>query len=237
MKYHPNRRFVACRLAAGALLTCITTAFSADLTHLRCEYRDNPLGIDTPKPRLSWVIENSKFKIQNSTSDSRSQRQTAYQVLVASTPELLAKDQGDLWDSKKVVSDQSIHVEYAGRPLDPRMLCHWKLRVWLNDGKVSEWSQPAVWSMGLLTPADWQAKWIGLDMKDASVDPQDAEKRRLPARYLRREFVAEKKVRRAMAYVCGLGCFDLHLNGKKGRRSCDGPGPDGIPQARELRGI
>jgi alpha-L-rhamnosidase len=215
MKYHPNRRFVACRLAAGALLTCITTAFSADLTHLRCEYRDNPLGIDTPKPRLSWVIGNSKFKIQNSTSDSRGQRQTAYQVLVASTPELLAKDQGDLWDSKKVVSDQSIHVEYAGRPLDPRMLCHWKLRVWLNDGKVSEWSQPAVWSMGLLTPADWQAKWIGLDLKDASVDPQDAEKRRLPARYLRREFVAGKKVRRAMAYVCGLGCFDLRINGRK----------------------
>ena len=191
-----------------ALLTCITSASATDLAHLRCEYRDHPLGIDAVKPRLSWVIEESNSEI-------RGQKQSAYQVLVASTPELLAKDQGDLWDSGKVSSDQSIQVEYAGRSLESRMLCHWKARVWDKDSKLSAWSAPASWSMGLLTPTDWQAKWIGMDLKDASADSNDAEKRRLPARYLRREFVAEKKVRRAMAYVCGLGCFDLHINGGK----------------------
>jgi alpha-L-rhamnosidase len=213
MKYqlhlHPARRLTACLLAAVAMLSCTPAASAADLTHLRCEYLTDPLGIDVVKPRLSWVMENPKSEIP------RGQRQTAYQVLVASSPELLAKDQGDLWDSGKVLTDQSNQVAYAGKALESRALCLWKVRVWLNDDKATEWSQVACWSMGLLTPADWQAKWIGLDLTDASADPRDAEKRRVPARYLRREFVAGKSVRRAMAYVCGLGCFDLHINGRK----------------------
>jgi len=114
-------------------------------THLRCEYRENPLGIDSSIPRLAWKIED-----RGQTSEIRGQKQTAYQVLVASTPELLAKDQGDLWDSKKVASDQSIQVEYGGKPLESRAYCHWKVRVWVNDGKPTAWSAPAFWSMGLL---------------------------------------------------------------------------------------
>ena len=90
----------------------------------------------------------------------RGAKQTAYQVLVASSPEHLAADQGDLWDSGKVVSDQSIHVAYAGKPLESRMQCYWKVRAWDKDGQPSAWSQPAQWSMGLLKPDDWQAKWI-----------------------------------------------------------------------------
>ncbi|MBI4325727.1 MAG: glycoside hydrolase family 78 protein [Chloroflexi bacterium] len=117
---------------------------------MRCEYLANPLGIDVTKPRLSWVIQ----------SDQRGQRQTAYQVLVASTPERLAKDQGDLWDSGKVASDQSIQVEYAGKLLASRQQCFWKVRAWDKDGKPSPWSAPASWTMGLLDPGDWQARWI-----------------------------------------------------------------------------
>ncbi|MCS7338498.1 MAG: glycoside hydrolase family 78 protein [Verrucomicrobiae bacterium] len=120
---------------------------------LRCEYLENPEGIDLRQPRLSWVIY----------STVPGQRQTAYQVLVASSLAKLHADVGDLWDSGKVESDQSIHVRYAGRPLQSHQVCYWKVRVWDKDGRPTPWSKPARWSMGMLEPSDWKAKWIGLD--------------------------------------------------------------------------
>ena len=212
---------------------------------LRCEYLTNPLGIDALKPRLSWVMkereQNAGRALANSektgealtgmaegNSEARGRKQIAYQVLVASTPGLLAKDQGDLWDSGKVVSDQSIQVEYAGKPLESRMTCHWKVRVWPDGttdnghrttdnaatGETPAWSEPAIWTMGLLAPNDWHGKWIGRDeVAPASGAALDA--RTLPARYLRREFPVDKKVVRATATVCGLGFFQLYLNGNK----------------------
>ena len=127
-------------LVMTAVNSNITAAGTIEPTALKCEYRVNPLGIDANPPRLSWILESS----------DRGQKQTAYRVLVASSKEKLKGDQGDLWDSKKISSDQSVHVVYAGQPLRSRMRCHWKTRVWDKDGKVSAWSQPALWSMGLL---------------------------------------------------------------------------------------
>jgi alpha-L-rhamnosidase len=164
--------------------------------HLRCEYRENPLGIDAEKPRLSWVMEG-----RGRTTEDRGQRQTAYQVLVASSKDMLKKNKGDLWDSGKVASDQSIQVEYAGKPLASRMVCHWKVRVWLNDGKPSVWSQPASWSMGLLKPEDWQAKWV-----KAGGDTSP---------WLRKEFTLTGAPERAMAFVNVKGYYELYVNGKK----------------------
>jgi hypothetical protein len=138
-------------LAALFLTTAVIHA--VEVRELRCEYRENPIGIDFEKPSLFWKI----------ASEGRGVRQTAYQVLVASTPELLAADKGDLWDSGKVDSDRSIQVEYAGKPLESRQRCYWKVRVWDEDGKPSEWSKPAIWEMGLLKPDDWSANWVGLD--------------------------------------------------------------------------
>ena len=108
---------------------------------LRCEYRDNPLGIDVGKPRLSWTISDVRLPAaaagaaQSATGNQqpampRGLKQTAYQILVASGEELLAKDKGDLWDSGKVESDECNQIEYAGKPLESRMRCYWKLRVW-----------------------------------------------------------------------------------------------------------
>lgn len=126
-----------------------------DVGKLRCEYLESPLGMDAQKPRLSWVFE----------SDERGQRQTAYQVIVASTPEILAKDQGDLWDSGRVDSDQTIHVEYAGKPLVSKQRCYWKVRVWDKDGRELPWSKPSLWTMGLLTASEWEARWIACPAK------------------------------------------------------------------------
>jgi len=119
-------------------------------TYLRCENLVDPLGIGEVLPRLGWVLNSSR----------RGDRQLAYQVLVASTAELLAKDRGDLWDSGKVESDESAHVVYAGSPLVSRMACFWKVKVWSAAGGDPQWSQMAVWTMGLLKPEDWTAKWI-----------------------------------------------------------------------------
>ena len=183
---------------------------AATLSDLRCEYLQNPLGMDVGRPRLSW-----KVMEEHGEPDIRGWQQTAYQVLVASSDELLEKDTGDLWDSGKVAGDRSVQVEYEGKPLATGMGCYWKARVWDQHGTPTPWSKPASWTMGLLQPDDWQAQWIGLDAKDATADPKDPEKRRLPARYLRREFVAAGNVKRATASICGLGFFDLFINGGK----------------------
>ena len=176
MKDCPAQRFAACLIAAVTMFAC-TPATAAIATNTRCEYRTNPSGIDVEKPRLSWVVDNPKSKIQNHQSEiPRGQKQFAYQILVASSDELLKQDKGDLWDSGKIASDQSHQVEYQGKSLDSRRVCYWKVRVWVKhgkpgnssgaadtDGKPSEWSQSAMWSMGLLKPDDWQARWIGYD--------------------------------------------------------------------------
>jgi alpha-L-rhamnosidase len=126
---------------------------------LRCEYKANPLGIDTPSPRLSWTVASSQ----------RRQRQTAYQVLVAESPEVLKADRGTVWDSGRVQSDQTVCVVYAGEPLKSLGVYYWKVRLWDRDGTPGPWSAPAVWQMGLLDPQhEWQAQWIG--MKDRPVN-------------------------------------------------------------------
>jgi len=171
---------------------------------LKCEYMINPLGIDVQTPRLSWVGE----------MHQRGAIQTAYRILVASSKKNLDAGKGDLWDSKEINSDQSLNIVYAGKPLLSGMQCYWKVKVWDKDGKESAWSTPALWSMGLLAESDWHAKWIGLD-KGVGKDEPNSEFRRLSARMLRKEFEVKGNIRRATAYICGLGLFELHSNGKK----------------------
>jgi alpha-L-rhamnosidase len=145
-------------LLATLLLAPLVSLQAADAVNLRCEYLKDPLGIDAAKPRLSWVMDAPQSQV------TRNVKQTAYQVLVASTPELLAKDKGDLWESGKKVSDQSGLIEYEGTLLKSSDACHWKVRVWDQAGTVSDWSEPAVWTMGILRPEDWSAKWISTEM-------------------------------------------------------------------------
>ena len=128
------------------------TAFgAARVDSLRCENLTNPLGVDVAQPRLSWQIQ----------SGARGERQTAYQVLVASSPEKLAHNQSDVWDSGKVSSAESIQIDYAGAPLVSAKLYCWKVRVWNQNGQTSAWSDPANFTTGLFSKADWQsAQWI-----------------------------------------------------------------------------
>ncbi len=135
------------------LLMSQSLIIAAEFGKLRCEYTENPLGIESAQPRLGWVIN----------SDARGDRQVAYQILVASSTELLAQDKGDLWDSGKVISEQSNHVIYQGTPLSSSRQVFWKVRSWLNDKKGEHpvaWSKPATWTMGLMKSEDWKSAWI-----------------------------------------------------------------------------
>jgi alpha-L-rhamnosidase len=183
-------------------------------SYLRCDYRVEPLGTDSPQPQLSWVTK----------SEKRAWKQTAYQILVADSKELLNKDTGNLWDSGKVTSGQSSHVVYQGKPLQSRMSCWWKLRTWDGDGKPSCWSEISFWTMGLLNQGDWQGQWIGYDEKTPAAPEVPAastvakdEKPKLilpPASYLRKEFTTEKTVELAVVYVSAMGLYQLHINGQ-----------------------
>ncbi len=133
-----------------ALAIISGSALAAQVGSLQCDYAQNPVGIDDVRPGLSWIV----------TSSERGDRQTAYQVLVSSSPEMLAANQGDLWDSGKVMSGQSIYIPYAGKSLPSRTRCFWKVLVWDKKGVPSTWSEPGSWTMGLLKPEDWRGRWI-----------------------------------------------------------------------------
>jgi alpha-L-rhamnosidase len=193
----------------------MTVAVQAEILprRLRCEYRENPLGIDETAPRLSWIV----------VSGERGRKQTAYQILVAGTAGRLADDRGDLWDSGRVAGDRTVNIEYRGAKLPSRQVCHWKVRVWDRDGGPSDWSAPAVWSMGLLDPGDWRARYISF--KDESPVFTDREAHFLPpARQYRKQFKIDKPVRRATVYATALGIYELHLNGRQAGDAFFAPG-------------
>lgn len=167
------------------------------ITGLRCEHLVNPLGIETPVPRLSWRLE----------SDRRGARQTAYRIEVAAAPDLLAGGTADLWDSGRMESDASVLVPYAGRKLHSRQQCWWRVHIW-DEADRDSVSEPAYWEMGLLRPNDWKAQWIAADTPKKYHD--------VPASPLfRKMFSLKKPVASARAYVCGLGFHEFHLNGRK----------------------
>lgn len=172
-------------------------------SRLRTEYLINPLGIDSPHPRLGWIVESS----------ARGQKQTAYRILVAGTREALRQDRGELWDSGRVASGKTLNVAYDGKPLLSGRPAFWKLKVWDRSGVESEWSAPAQWSMGLRDRKDWTAQWISY--RDSSPLYKDRGSLYLPpARHYRKEFRAGKRVKRATIYASALGLFRLQVNGR-----------------------
>lgn len=192
-----------------------------EVKELRCEYLVNPLGIDTKTPRLSWQIRDKK--------QSRGQKQTAYQVIVASSPELLTKNEGDLWDSGKVKSAQSALVSYEGKALISNQDCYWKVRIFDKDGKASSWSTSARFSIGLLADKDWTASWIrhpNMDKvakekeddgaKIAELVPNNNTK--LPVEqhlWFRKNLKLSAPAKKAFLHVASCGYHELYVNGKK----------------------
>ena len=194
-------RFAKIALLAAAAILGVrpVAAQSAAVEGLRCEYLTDPLGIDVPAPRLSWMVD----------AGARGWRQTAYRVLVAATPEALRRDAGDLWDSGRVISDQATWVSYAGKPLGYGARAYWKVRVWDAANAPTAWSGEAMWTVGP-RPQDWKAKWIGEGRPEGAREGTP-----LPFPWLRKTVTLASRPERAMAYVNPQGYFELYINGKK----------------------
>jgi alpha-L-rhamnosidase len=166
---------------------------------------------------LSWQLESVG---KNPTEDRRGLRQVAYRILVASSPLLLQKDVGDLWDSGKVLSNRTFQIAYSGKRLNSNTLYYWKASVWDQDGVASAWSEASRWRMGLLDATDWKARWIAAEPDSTAADAatkgmDNNQPGPHPLPIFRHEFPVAKPIERAVVYVSGLGQYELRINGAK----------------------
>ena len=196
------------------------------VSNTACESKINPIGIEVKNPRFSWVIN----------SNERDTRQSAYQILVADSPEKLKKNNGNIWDSRGVKSDRSIQVEYAGSTLSSEKKYFWKVRIYNQSGKASAWSNPATWQMGLLSVNDWdKATWIGFENLPDSLKVVpgvhgDGDKlgnkaiKRSIVPLFRKEFSVDRKIKSATLYISGLGHYEASINGQNVGQSFLAPG-------------
>ena len=161
---------------------------------LQCEELDNPLGIDNTSPHFSWLLQ----------SEEQECKQTAYQILVASSEKFLSEGKADLWDSGKTESDESVWVLYQGTSLVSKSLAYWKVRVWDEKGNVSQWSEPAFFAVGLLHTDDWKAKYIGMNYgQEPPHSPQ-----------FHKTFLWDNKGQKAFLHVNSLGYHEVYINGQ-----------------------
>lgn len=171
---------------------------------LTCEYYENPIGIDAPQPRLSWVVND----------ESQGAVQRAYQIEVVSENsfvESISEAEPDVWDTGKIISDQSILIPYGGPPLGSDRRYHWRVRTWNGSDAASPWSKWANWTMGLLHPSDWKAEWIALTTGGDDRLPNGS----LRSMAARRELRLRDEIRSATVYATGLGVYELRINGQR----------------------
>ncbi len=151
-------------LLTGILISTLNLFPGIVPARLTCEYLVNPSVIDVASPRLSWI--------NKADAGERGQYQSAWEIRVAGSKELLLSGTADLWNSGKIISDQSVNIRYAGKPLASRQDCWWQVRVWDSKRKISGWSEPACWTMGLLDPSEWKAQWIGVPWQGEDALPK-----------------------------------------------------------------
>ncbi|HLZ88710.1 MAG TPA: family 78 glycoside hydrolase catalytic domain, partial [Puia sp.] len=178
-------------LVLPALLLSLSLSAQVRVSHLLTENLPDPLSVDSKSPRFSWQL----------SSTDRNELQTAYELQVGDRP-------GDnaVWNPGKVSSDQSVFVVYDGPALQAGKRYFWRVRVWDNKGRVSEWSKPAFWQMGMLAPADWKARWIQSSAKE---EPSQ------PSPLLRTTFTAKSGIASATAYITAHGLYEAQLNGQR----------------------
>lgn len=198
-----KHNFIRFTLTVFSLFLLSASSFSVVIVrNLKVETRTNPLGIDTQQPRFSWQLQSKQANIL----------QNAYQILVAETPEELSSEKDLVWNSGKVSSGVSVLVSYKGKKLASTKSYFWRVKVWTNKGETP-WSKPAIWTMAFVENPLLKAQWIGMDSMLNS--GKLTTKTRLAARYLRKEFTLQNKVKSAILYISGLGMYECYINGTK----------------------
>ncbi|HXS76147.1 MAG TPA: family 78 glycoside hydrolase catalytic domain [Terracidiphilus sp.] len=194
--------------------------------HLRTETREAPLSVDTRAPRLSWMLHAI-------SDETRGEKQFAYRVLAASSPEKLKFDEGDLWDSGRVVSSKYWQIRYGGKPLNSRQAVHWKVQVWSSDSPGAQpgpWSEMGSFTVGLLHESDWTAHWIAAEPDKARARQALETDRTLldhmppPLPVFRHDITLRKPVKQALLYVSGLGQYEFRINGSNVTKTVLNPG-------------
>lgn len=181
------------------VLACLTMPeclADLDVTDLRCEYRTDPLGIDNLNPRLSWKLEDS--------DQERGQKQAAYQILVASSLQKLNQNVGDVWSSSEIQDSDSVNRVYQGSKLNSGQQCFWKVRVRDAANRLSDWSEPARFTIGLIEPKDWKGQWI-----------YKADQQKADHNWYRKAFKLEQTPQSGMVHVASYGYHELYVNGEK----------------------
>ncbi|WP_394706720.1 family 78 glycoside hydrolase catalytic domain [uncultured Draconibacterium sp.] len=166
---------------------------SENVTQLNCEYLVNPLGVDSPNPRLSWKMKDARLGA----------KQLAYQLLVSTDSLAVVKGQGTIWDSDKILSNDML-VRYSGKELKPFTKYFWSVTIWNNNNEKST-SAIASFETGMMGIENWNGSWIS--------DHSDQNEKAAP--YFRKEFETEKKIKSARAYIVAAGLYELYLNGEK----------------------
>ncbi len=197
-------------LFLAVLISCQSGEKPRSPVNLTCELRTGPIGIDRKAPLLSWQL----------TGNHNALKQTAYRILVAADEETLKRDKGDIWDSGKIISDQSVYVKYEGQPLQSGKAYYWKVKIWDENGNGSPYSEAAVWEMAFLNKDDWKAAWI---VKSTEGDPGQSV-------IMRKAHRLKGKVRKARLYVTGLGGYVFYVNGRKAGKDLLTPGWTDYPK-------
>jgi alpha-L-rhamnosidase len=177
------------------LYTCSSTYQPTPVTDLRTGYSVNPLGIDHARPLFSWKLDDPR----------PGALQTACRILVATSADLLEEGLADMWDSGKQETGQNLQFEYNGLPLRSSALYHWKVQVWDMNGKPLPYSETATFETAYLSQAGWKGKWI--------THSEDIDRK--PAPLFRKELEIQGNLKKATAYVAGVGYHDLYINSRK----------------------
>jgi alpha-L-rhamnosidase len=179
------------------LILSISSFAQPTVQNLLLENKINPIGIDVTMPSFSWQI----------ISNNRNVMQSAYEIRVSDNMHSVTKNKDVTWSTGKISSDSSVHVAYKGKVLQPGKRYYWQVRVWDNKGKASAWSATAFWQMGLLNKDNWSAKWITPGYIEDSVNR--------PSPLFRKEFLSDKKIVSATAYITAHGLYEAQINGKR----------------------
>ena len=200
-----------------------------EITELKCQSAIDPMGIDSKHPSFSWIA----------VSQERGKKQKAYQILISDRKEDLIRNKGTFWDSGKIKSEQTNSIYNEGKPLISNRTYYWKVRIWDEKGEATAFSNPACFTTSILDPLKWQAGWIG---RGDSKDPDNPDgyitknnegvmvgaNPEVPVKYdpesikydegsllLRKKFISLKQVSEAIVHICGLGLYELEINGER----------------------